>query len=88
MINNSVEEFINKYEIEVLKNIDMNNVDKIIEYLDSEKVDYIDELLKDYLDLFLIEIEEFKIRFNKLKQEYGKNVVDMIANDLSILDNF
>ena len=25
---------------------------------------------------------------NELKQTYGENVVDMIAEDLSILDNF
>lgn len=88
MNSDSVEELINKYEPEVFQNIDMNNVDKIIEYLDSENVDYIDELLRDYLDLFLIDLDEFKIRFNKLKQTYGENVVDMIAEDLSILDNF
>ena len=88
MNSDSVEELINKYEPEVFQNIDMNNVDKIIEYLDSENVDYIDELLRDYLDLFLIDLDEFKTRFNKLKQTYGENVVDMIAEDLSILDNF
>ena len=88
MNSNSVEELISKYEKEVFKNLDMDNVNKIIEYLDNENVNYIDELLRDYLDLFLIQIDEFKMKFNKLKKIYGENIVEIIAEDLSILDNF
>ena len=85
-MNERVEEILNKYEPSVLKNIDENNMNKIIEYLLTEKVDYIDELLMEYLDIFLINIEEFKRRFNALKNKYGNNLVELIKEDLNILE--
>ena len=85
-MNEKVEEILNKYEPSVLKNIDENNMNKIIEYLLAEKVDYIDELLMGYLDIFLIDIEEFKVRFNNLKTKYGNNLVTLIKEDLNILE--
>lgn len=84
----NINEIIKKYEIEYLKKIDESNVKKIIKFLRNENVDYIDELIEDYLYLFLIEYEEFKTRYYKLKQKYGENIVGEIANDLSILDDF
>ena len=85
-MNERVEEILNRYEPSILKNIDENNMNKIIEYLINEKVDYIDELLIDYLDIFLIDIEEFKRRFNNLKNKYGDNLVSLIKEDLNILE--
>ena len=85
-MNERVEEILNKYEPSVLKNMDENNMNKIIEYLLAEKVDYIDELLMGYLDIFLIDIEEFKVRFNNLKTKYGNNLVTLIKEDLNILE--
>ena len=40
----------------------------------------------DYLDLFLIESEEFKQRFQKLKIKYGDHVVELIKDDLNLLE--
>ena len=73
-----VEEILDKYEPFVLKNIDTDNMNRIIEYLIEEKV--------DYLDLFLIESEEFKQRFQKLKIKYGDHVVELIKDDLNLLE--
>ena len=85
MLNN---EILEKYEIECIKHLNKENVLYIIKYLESEKVDYIDELLEDYLDLFVIDYSEFKNRFEKLKEKYGENLVENIANDLTILEEF
>lgn len=85
-MNDRIEEILNKYEPTVLKNLDENNMNKIIDYLLSEKVNYIDELLMNYLDIFLIDIDEFKNRFNNLKIKYGNNLVDLIKIDLNILE--
>lgn len=85
MPNNDI---LEKYEIEYIKHLNKENVINIIKYLENENVDYIDELLEDYLDLFVIDYNEFKNRFEKLKEKYGNNLVENIANDLTILEEF
>ena len=81
-------EIFSKYENEFIKCLDKENIVKIVKFLQSEKVDYIDELLTNYLELFLIEYEEFKNKFIKLKNIYGNDLVEKIANDLTILEEF
>ena len=61
-------------------------MNKIIEFLLDEQGDYIEEILTNYLDIFLINIEEFKERFNNLKIKYGNNLVELIKDDLGILE--
>ena len=39
------EELVNKYEPSVIKNIDMNNLKRIITFLISEGFDYINEIV-------------------------------------------
>lgn len=85
MLNN---EIFDKYEFEYIKHLNKENVIKIINYLQNEEVDYIDELLEDYLDLFVLEYEKFKNRFERLKGIYGNDLTEKIANNLSILDEF
>ena len=86
--NIDIKELYEKYEPEILQNLNDDNVLKIVEFLVSEQVDYIDELFNDYLDLFIIDYNEFINRFNNLKQKYGEILVELISNDLSILDEF
>jgi len=83
-----LDEIFSKYENEFIKCLDKENIINIINFLQSENVDYIDELLTNYLDLFLIEYEEFKNRFIKLKNIYGNDLVEKIADDLTILEEF
>ena len=56
-MSDRIEEILNKYEPLVLKNIEENNMNKIIEFLLDEQVDYIEEILTNYLDIFLINID-------------------------------
>lgn len=88
MQNIDINELYDKYEPEIFQNLDEENVVKIINFLILEKVDFIDELFSDYLDLFRIDYNEFINRFNNLKEKYGNNLVKLISNDLSILDEF
>lgn len=80
------EEFLDKYEASVLKHIDSNNMSKIIDFLINEGVDYIEDIIDNYLDLFTIDVEEFKLKFNDLKVKYGNDLVIKISEDLSILE--
>ncbi len=83
-----MENTYDKYETSVLKNIDMKNLDAIVEFLKGKNMDFIDELIIDYLDLFLIPYNEFVKKYNKLEEKYGENLVEKIGNDMNILEEF
>ena len=79
---------LSKYEKSITENIDKNNLKKIIEYLLSQKCDYIKELLEDYFDIFTFDYDEFIIKFNKLNDKYNNNLINEIKNDMNILEEF
>ena len=79
---------LNKYENSVIKNIDKDNINKIISFLTSKGCDYVEELLEDYLDIFTFEYDEFVIKFNKLDDEYNHNLINEIRDDMNILEEF
>ncbi len=88
MKNIDIKELHEKYEPEIFQNLNDANVLKIVEFLTLENVDYIDELFNNYLDLFIIDYNEFISRFNNLKCKYGEDLVKLIGENLSILDEF
>ena len=77
---------ISKYEESVIKNLDKDNVDKILSFLSLSGCDYIEELLENYLDIFVFEYNEFVIRFNKLNDKYNHNLINEIKDDMNILE--
>ena len=77
-----------KFEIGVFKSLNTDNLKRIISFLQSRGVDYIDELIDCYLDLFTIEYDEFVLRFSKLEEKYTDNLVKLISEDLTILEEF
>ena len=77
---------ISKYEESVIKNLDKDNVDKILSFLSLNGCDYIEELLENYLDIFVFEYNEFVIRFNKLNDKYNHNLINEIMDDMNILE--
>ena len=78
----------NKYEKSVISNINKENVMKIVTFLSSEKCDYIEELLEDYLDLFTFDYNDFVIKYNKLNLKYNNNLLSFVKNDMNILEEF
>ena len=78
----------NKFEDDVFKNIDIDNMSKIIKFLSDNGCNYIDELLSDYLDLFLIEYKEFIDKYNKLNIKYNNNFLEEASIDMNILEEF
>lgn len=77
---------INKYENSVIKNIDKDNLKKIVSFLLSNGCDYIEELIEDYLDIFTFEYEDFVTRFNKLNDKYKHKLINEIREDMNILE--
>ena len=77
---------ISKYEESVIKNLDEDNVDKILSFLLLNGCDYVEELLENYLDIFTFEYNEFVIRFNKLNDKYNHNLISEIKDNMNILE--
>ena len=77
---------INKYEDSVIKNIDKENISKIVSFLSSNGCDYVEELLEDYLDIFTFEYDEFIIRFKKIDDKYNHNLINEIRDNMNILE--
>lgn len=79
-----INDIVRKFEPDVLKNIDANNMNQIIDLLVDKDCDFIDEIINNYIDIFLIDYDEFKVKYNELEKEYGNNIdiiIDEIANN-------
>lgn len=79
---------LSKYESSVYKNLDKDNIIKIINFLEKNNCAYIDELLEDYLDIFTFEYEDFVNKYNTLNKKYNNNLIEEISNDMNILEEF
>ena len=84
----NLDEILNKYEYDVIKNIDKENFLKIIYFLKLKKCDFINEMLEDYLDLFSFEYDEFVRKYNELEEKYNYNLLNEIKDDMNILEEF
>lgn len=86
MTEEQVMELYDKFEPKIFEQVDEENFKRICEFLISEKIDFIDELIMNYFDLFLIEYKDFVNRYQTLKIKYGSNLTEQIANDLNLLE--
>ena len=73
----------NQYEKDLFLNIDKDKYKKILDFLYLEVPEYTEDIVTNYLDLFLINYEEFKDKYNKLKDKYG---INFLKEDISILE--
>ena len=81
-----IDELLAKFEFSILKGVSKENMIHIVQFLESEQVDYIEDIILNYYDLFLIEYPLFVNRYNRLKQKYGSQLVEKIAWNLDILE--
>ena len=82
------DEILNKFSDSTIKKLDLNNMNKIIIFLNQEKCDYIEDLLEDYLDLFTIEYDEFVNKYQKLNEKYHKEYLRRASQDMNLLEEF
>lgn len=75
------------YDNELLLKLDTNNIVSIINYLKRNNIDYIEDILSLYTDLFILDVNDFIKRFEILKKRYGKNFCDNLAYKLDILES-
>ena len=76
-----------KYEYSVLKYLNKDNIDKIVEFLKKENCSFIDDIIEDYLDLFLIDYTDFKNKYMVLNLKYD-SFLEKCSNDMDLLLEF
>ncbi len=79
-----INDIVNKFEPNVLKNIDPDNMSKIIEFLNLKECDFIYEVINNYIDIFLIDYDTFIKKYNLLEIKYQSDIQSIIEE---IIDN-
>ena len=74
------------YDESLINQIDADNVIKIFKYLKNNGVYYAKDLLLNSLDLFLYPCEEFIKKFEHFKSALGKEFVDKLGEDVSLIE--
>ncbi len=74
------------FDENLIRQIDLENVCKIISYLNKNGVYYSKDLFLNSLDLFLYPSELFIKKFEYLKEVLGKEYVDKLGEDISLIE--
>ena len=70
----------------IINQLDSNNIAKIYNYLIKEDVYYTKDIFISQADLFLLDYDQFVEKFEKLKDKVGKDYIDKLGDDCSIID--
>ena len=87
-IKNELEKIKENYEPQVYENLDLQNVQKIIDFLMSEKCDFIQDIFSDYLDLFLFDYNEFVAKYRNLNEQFNGEFLEKASEDMNLLEKF
>lgn len=82
----NIEDIVSKYDSEVLAKLNKENMAKIIIFLQKENCDFIEDLLNDYIDLFIIEYDVFIRRYIILNEKYNYKYLELAAEDMNYLE--
>lgn len=74
------------FDDDIIKQLDYENVSKIYNYLITNGIYYAKDIFVGQVDLFLMEYDLFVEKFEKLKRELGKNYIELLAEDSSLID--
>lgn len=86
MTENDIKILKENFDEDMIKELDMQNVKIIIDYLLRNKVYYAKDLLLNSLDLFLLDSNIFIEKFENLKMKLGPNYVDKLGEDMSLIE--
>ena len=74
------------FSADLINQINIDNLNKIFNYLNENGVYYAKDLLLTSLDLFLLPCEIFIKKFEKLKNKLGDNFVEFLGENSSLLE--
>lgn len=82
-------DIIEKFSVDgVLNKLNIDNFDKIFDFLKNENCPCLEDIVTDYLDLFTIEYEEFVRIYNELNKKYNNNFLTLVNDDMNLLEEF
>ena len=79
-------EIKNTFEDSIFSQLDERNVKAIITYLQLNHIEFIEDIIVQYLDLFLIEQEKFIEKFEVLKRKYPHHFIQTLAYHFNLLE--
>lgn len=79
-------EILEKYSNSIVENFNEENFNRIITFLTNEGCNYIEDLLEDYLDIFIIDYDEFVRKYNILNKKYNNRYLELISEDMDLLE--
>lgn len=79
-------EILEKYSNSIVENFNEENFNRIITFLTNEGCNYIEDLLEDYLDIFIIDYDEFVRKYNILNNKYNNRYLELISEDMDLLE--
>ena len=82
-----IKTIINSFDSELVKKIDVDNLSKIYRYLLNNGIYFVKDLVVDYLDMFINDYEDFKVRFEKLKNSLGSNYIEVLEKDSTLWES-
>ncbi len=80
------EELLDNYDKEVIDSIDITNGKKILEVLNKYDFYFIEDIILNYLEIFMMDAKEVEKGILKLKEKLGSNFQVKIGDDLSLLN--
>jgi len=86
LTSDQIDDIIDTFEESVLLKLNGENIQRIVSYLKKEKIYFIEDIILQYVDLFVLPFEEFIEKFEKLKEKYSANFVEYLAYHLNILE--
>jgi len=85
---NNLDEIVLKFEKDVLKLINRENLTKIINFLYMEHCEFIEEILENYLDIFTFDYNDFILKYHKLDKKYNGLFLFKASQDMNLLEEF
>ncbi len=79
------EELLETYDTKLIESIDINNGKKILEILNKYDFYFIEDIILNYIEIFMMDASKVEEGILKLKDKLGDNYQMKIGDDLSLL---
>jgi hypothetical protein len=74
------------FDENLIKKANLENVSKILHYLNNNGIYYAKDLFITFFNLFLLPYETFVEKFEHLKTVVGNEYIDKIGEDMSLME--
>lgn len=74
------------FDQDLINKINKKNVYEIMNYLLKNEVYFAKDIFLSSLDLFILNVKEFEIKFENLKKILGSNYIEKLENDFSLIE--